>query len=146
MAIYRPPKPRWPLAVATAFVGLLIGFGIGFAIGDKDPDPTEVADGVRAELVAAAGSLEVAQIEYEESVSDGEVTRQAEYEGAIGAVESSEARFEGVAAAVEALAPERAAEIEVLYEECADDMSDRVDSSEVARCLDELRVLLEGET
>ena len=145
MAIYRPPKPRWPLAAATAIAGLLIGLGIGYALGDKEPDPTEVADGVQAELVAAAGSLEVAQIEYEESVSDGEVTRRAEYEGAVGAVESSERRFKSVAPAVETLAPDRAAEIEALYDECSDRMSDRADAPKVMQCLEELRALLEGD-
>lgn len=145
MAIYRPPKPRWPLAAGAALVGLLIGVAVGFALGDREPDPTEVAGEVRAELVAAAGSLEVAEIEYEESVSDGEITRQAEYDGAVSAVESSEDRFRAVAPAVEALAPERTQEIESLYADCSSAMTERVDPTEVASCLDQLRALLEGE-
>ena len=35
MAIYRPPKPRWPLAIGVGVVCLLIGIGIGLAVGQS---------------------------------------------------------------------------------------------------------------
>ena len=145
MAIYRPPKPRWPLAIGVGLVCLVIGFGTGVVLGNRDPDPTEVAADLRAELVAAAGSLEVAEIEYTESVSDGAITRQAEYEGAIGAIESSEARYREVAAAVESLAPSRSEEIDTLYDECSSAMRERGDAADVTDCLNELGDLLKGE-
>jgi hypothetical protein len=145
VAIYRPPKPRWPLAIVAGLVSLLIGFGIGLGVGSRDPDPTEVASDLRADLVAAAGSLEVAEIEYTESVADGEITRQAEYEGALGAIESSEARYRQVAPALEALVPSRSDEIDALFDECGRAMRERVDPAEVTECLGELRDLLKGE-
>ena len=145
MAIYRPPKPRWPLAIGVGVVCLLIGFVVGLALGSREPDPAEVAADLRADLVAAAGSLEVAEIEYTESVSDGAITRQAEYDGALGAIESSEARYREVAPAIESLVPSRSEEIDALYEECASAMRDRADPTEVSDCLDQLLDLLEGE-
>ena len=144
MAIYRPPKPRWPLAAGAGFVALLIGLGIGLAVGGRDPEPADVAGDLRADLVAAMGSLEVAEIEYTESVSNGEVVRQAEYEGALGAIDSSESRYREVAPAIESLVPSRAQEIEDLYGECSNAMRERVDPAELRECLDELRALLEG--
>ena len=146
MAIYRPPKPRWPLAIGVGVISLFIGLGTGLALGTKKPDPTEVATDLRRGLVAAAGSLEVAEVEYTESVSNGEITRQAEYEGALGAIESSRDRYREVAPAVEAVVPSRSEEIEARYEECAGAMRDRAAPTEVTQCLAELRDLLEGES
>jgi hypothetical protein len=146
VAIYRPPKPRWPLAAGAGVIGLLIGIGAGIGIGSRDPDPADVADDLRSDLVAATGSLEVAEIEYAESVSDGEIVRQAEYDGALGALESSESRYREVAPAIESLVPTRAQVIEDLYSECSNAMRERVSSVELTECLDRLRGLLEGET
>ncbi len=146
MAIYRPPKPRWPLAVGVGVVCILIGTGIGMAIGSRDPDPAEVAADLRAELVAAAGSLEVAEIEYSESVTDGDITKQAEYEGALSAIESSRARYEEAAPAIESLAPSTSDEIATLYDECTSAMRAQADAEDVNGCLTELADLLKGET
>lgn len=146
MAIYRPPKPRWPLALGVGLACFLIGMGIGIAIGNREPAPAEVAANLQADLVSAAGSLEVAEIEYTESVSDGEITRQAEYDGALGAIDSSRAIYEEVAPALDALAPTRSQDIAGLYEECSDAMRARADTDEVTTCLTELSDLLKGET
>jgi hypothetical protein len=131
--------------LGVGLVTLLIGLLIGLAIGGGDPDPAAVAEDLRADLVAAAGSLEVAEIEYAESVSDGEITRQAEYEGALGAIESSETRYQEVAPAIESLVPSRADEISALYAECSSAMDERTDPDQVTACLNDLRDLLEGE-
>lgn len=144
MAIYRPSKPRWPLAAGVGLVSLTIGFGIGLGIGSRDLDPSAVADDLRADLVAAAGSLEVAEIEYSESVSDGEITRRAEYDGSLGAIDSSKTRYQEVKPALESLVPSRVDRIGELYEECSSAMRDRADAAEVSECLDELRNWLEG--
>jgi hypothetical protein len=146
LAIYRPPKARWPLAIGVGIVCLLIGTGIGFAFGGREPDPRELAGDLRADLVASAGSLEVAEIEYSESVSGGEITRQAEYDGALGAIESSEARYQEVAPAIESVVPTRSEEIGALYDDCASAMRERVDPPEVTQCLVELRDLLKGKS
>lgn len=145
MAIYRPPKPRWPLAVGVGLISLLIGFGIGFAIGGRDPGPAAVATDLRSDLVAVAGSVEVAEIEYAESVSNGEITRQAEYDGALGAIESSESRYQEVEPVLQALAPSRAEQIDALYDECSSAMRATAPPTDVTECLNELRDLLNGE-
>jgi hypothetical protein len=127
-------------------VCLLIGSGIGFAVGSREPEPSEVAGDLRADLVASAGSLEVAEIEYAESVSGGEITRRAEYDGALRAIESSEERYREVAPAIESVVPSRSEEIDTLYDDCASAMRERVDPAEVSKCLVELRALLKGES
>ena len=143
MAIYRPPKARWPLAVAAGVVGILVGLLISLAFR-SEPSPADVAADVRAELAAAAGSLEVVAIEYDESVVDGEVTKDAEYRGAVSALASSRDRYENVAAAVEALAPDRATAIEDAYDEAESQMSDHVPTEELTATLDEIEALLTG--
>lgn len=145
MAIYRPPRPRWPLAAGVGVACLLVGSAVGLALGGRPPDPEEVARDLRSDLVAAAGSLEVAEIEYAESVSGGEVTREAEYEGALDAIASSQARYEEVAPAVASVAPSRAEEIAVLYDQCEGLMRDRARPRVVGPCFDDLRGLLTGE-
>ena len=143
MAIYRPPKARWPLAVAAFVVGGLIGLLGGFLLR-SDPAPEEVAAEVETELAAAAGSLEVVAIEYEESVVDGAVAKDAEYRGARAALDSSRARYDEVAGAVEALAPDRAAAIAAAYEDADAQMHDLVAADELMATLTELEELLRG--
>jgi hypothetical protein len=144
MAIYRPPKPRWPLAVGTLVVGLLIGLGLGFALGGEDFDAADAATEIRGTLSAAAGSLEVASIEYSEAVEGGEVVAEAEYRGAVDAVESSRSQYEEVEPAVEGIAPGVATEISDSYDEVERLMSDVADEEEVAAALAELEELLAG--
>jgi hypothetical protein len=146
VAIYRPPKPRWPLAVGVGLVCTLIGFGIGLAVGGRDPSPVALAEDLHSDLVAAAGSLEVAEIEYSESVSNGAVTRQAEYDGALAAIESSESRYQEVEPALQSLDPSRADEISGLYDECSSAMQETAEPTDVTECLKVLRDLLKGET
>ena len=123
-----------------------MGIGIGALIGGEEFDPADAGAQVRSELVSAAGSLEVAAVEYEESVSDGEITRRPEYEGALDALASSEDRYGDVAPALETLAPERADAISSAYDTCGDLMADLADPNEVGACLIDLGDLLsEGE-
>ncbi|MDQ3955011.1 MAG: hypothetical protein M3285_05630 [Actinomycetota bacterium] len=143
MAIYRPPKPRWPLAIATGALGVLVGLGVGYLLGDKPPDPTDSVRAIRTSLISAAGSLEVAAVEYEESVVDGEVIRAREYEGALAAVRSSRSKLSDVRAALDELAPERIAAIDEGYDEVVALMEDGADATEVQGALDDLRSLLE---
>ena len=145
MAIYRPPKARWPLAIIVGVLSLLVGLGIGVLIGGDETSPAESASEIKSALVSAAGSLEVAAVEYEESVADGEVTRQQEYDGAIGAFESSRSQYDEVAPALEALAPDRAGEITGLYGECENLIDDLTDADQVGTCLNDLGRLLSGE-
>ena len=144
MAIYRPPKPRWPLAVGMLVVGLLIGLALGFALGGDEFDAADAAAEIRTTLATATGSLEVAAIEYAEAVEDGEVQEEAEYRGAQDAVESSRSRYAEVEAALETLAPDTAEEISDAYAEIENLMSDVADEQEVGSALAELEELLSG--
>lgn len=146
MAIYRPPKARWPLAAGAGLVCLILGLIVGLAIGNRDPDPLDIARDLKTDLLEAAGSLEVAGIEYEESVANGEVVKRTEYDGSVAAVRSSRERYDRVAPALRSLAPARAAEIEDRYESCTEQMLDRADATSVAGCLDDLGALLKGES
>ena len=145
MAIYRPPKARWPLALAVGITTLVIGVGIGLSIGTRDPSPSEISEMLKSDLISAAGSLEVAEVEYRESVAAGEVTNETEYEGALAALESSRERFESLEPALESLFPSRSEDIAAEYDGCDSAMRSRAPASDVATCLEELRDLLQGE-
>src|SRR5687768_16798940 len=96
MAIYRPPKRRWTVAVATGLIGLLLGLLLGWGLLRPEPDPADVLGDLRATLISAAGTLEVVAIEYAESVEDGEVVAEPEYRGARDALASSRQTYEEV--------------------------------------------------
>ena len=145
MAIYRPPKARWPLAAAWGAGGLLSGLVIGLALGGSDPSPQEAGREIEAALVSAAGSLEVAGIEYEEAVSDGEVTTEAEYEGALSALDSSRARYDEVRPVLVGLFPSQVESVDDLYGEIEQLMRSRSDPAQVNVRLQELESVLKGE-
>lgn len=144
MAIYRPPKARWPLAVAAGLAGALVGLLVGLALGSSDPDPRAVAGDIQAKLAAAAGSLEVAEIEYEEAIDGTEVTSPAEYEGALAALASSRDRYREVRPALDVLAPSLVERLDQLYEECTELMDRAAEEPEVARCTTDLEAALES--
>jgi hypothetical protein len=146
MAIYKPPKARWPLAVFAGVLGLLLGIGIGFALGQEEPDPAEGVRLVQQELAAAAAGLEVAGIEYTEAVDDGEVVSDPEYQGSLDAIGNSRTRFESVEAALATLAPELAEQIADGYEEAESAMEDRAPDEDVQALLEELSGWLKGDT
>lgn len=145
MAIYRPPKARWPLAAAFGIGGLVVGMAVGLGLGGSDPDPQEAGREIETALVSAAGSLEVAGVEYEESVQDGEVVKQTEYEGALGALESSRTRFREVRSVLVSLFPSQVEPINDLYAEIEQLMRSRTDAEEVSAALQELESVLKGE-
>ena len=144
MAIYRPPKSRWPPALAAGLAGLVLGALGGALYAGEDPDPVVAAREVRAALLSAAGSLEVAAVEYEESVRDGEVVERAEYRGARDALQSSRASFEDVRAALVLLAPERAAQIGTAYDGIESMVEHLEDPAVVTEDMAELRRRLSG--
>jgi hypothetical protein len=146
VAIYRPPKARWPLAVAFGVGGATVGLVIGLALGSSDPDPEEAGREIKTELVSAAGSLEVAAIEYVESVSsDGEVTKEAEYEGALSALNSSRARYDDVRGILVSLFPSQVKPIDELYGKIEQLMRSRRAPTQVTAALQELQSVLKGE-
>ena len=118
MAIYRPPRPRWPAILAGAILGLLVGVGTGVLLARSDePDAQAVVNDVRAGLSGAVGLLEVVTVEYEESVADTEVRSRPEYEAARRALARSRARYEEAGEVMRALVPRVASRIDDTYDE-----------------------------
>ena len=108
MAIYRPRRSPWPLAIGIGLLMLLIGFGIGYAaFGTRPPDLDAAAAEVQARLSESRGLLEVAAIEYREGAPDGTIVSEAEYGAAEQAVARADAAFAVVAGPMATLAPER---------------------------------------
>ena len=143
MAIYRPPKARWPVALAAALGGLLVGLLVGAVALSDDPDPRDAVVEIQSTLVSAAGSLEVAGIEYDEAVEGTEVAQDAEYDGALAAIESSRARYGEVRGALDVLAPAYAEGVDSLYAECRELMDAPAEVTAVLECLDHLESVLE---
>lgn len=143
MAIYRPPKARWPLALAAVIGGFLFGLVTGLLLS-SDPAPADVASDVRAKLVEAATVLDVVPVEYEEGVEGDEIVAEREYEAAGDALDRSRARYEEVEAAVEALAPERAGDLAAAYDEVARMIDEVEDPAAVEAALERLQEELRG--
>lgn len=144
MAIYRPQRRRWTLAAAAAAAGLLVGLVVGWGLLRPDPDPVEAIEEVQRALVQAAGTLEVVEIEYEESVEDGRVVTSAEYEGARSALASSRERYLAVRDAVAAISPDGASRIDDAYGELEGLVAGLAPVEEVSALVEELREMLTG--
>ena len=143
MAIYRPPRPRWPAIAAAAVIGLLLGVALGWALGRGGSDPVEALAEVRTGLSSASDLLEVAELEYSEAVVDGAVVKEAELSGARGAVERSRERYEEISEAAVLIDPVAAASIDEAYTEILALMDAPADAPEVSAALEELAGLLD---
>ena len=144
MAIYRPPKARWPLAVGAGVAGLLIGLLMGLLAGREEFDPAESGAVIKTRMISAAGSLDVAAVEYAESVAKGEVTSPAEFDGALAAVSSSRAKFSEVRPALETVFSRQIAAIEGLYDDAEGSMRSHERPQTVTSLLVRLQRLLKG--
>jgi hypothetical protein len=133
------------LALAFGFGGGVAGLITGLALASSDTTPQEAGQEIRTALVSAAGSLEVAAIEYDESVSDGEITKEAEYEGALGALDSSRSRYDDVRPILVSLFPSQVEPIDELYGKIERLMRSRSDPVQVGMLLKELESVLKGE-
>lgn len=143
MAIYRPPRSRWPLALAVGAIALIVGVAAG-ALINRDGDGAQGVTEVQSALFAAAGSVEVAAIEYEEAVSGGEVSSQTEYEGAQDALASGRSRYQQVRDQLSGIAPDRVEEIDAAFEEAESLMDEAADAEEVLRALERLEEALKA--
>jgi hypothetical protein len=95
VTISRPSRPSWPRLVAIGVAGILIGIGVGVALGggDDEPDPVQGLRDARSSLGRAADVLEIVAVEYAEGVEDGRVVSAAEYDGARRAVARSRSLY-----------------------------------------------------
>jgi hypothetical protein len=131
--------------VATALGGVIVGLVVGMALAGDEFDPVDSGERLDAIMIEAGGSLEVAAVEYEESVADGEVTKQAEFDGALAAVASSRSKFAEVSSALTLIFPAQVEVIEDLYDDVEDAMESRADPADVTPLLEKLEAGLQGE-
>lgn len=145
MAIYRPPKPRWRLVAAGVAAGLTGGLLLGaFVLGQKTPDPADAIRAVRSDLSAAAAALEVLEVEYGESVKDGRVVSEVEYRGARDVLARSRAHYLRSRAAVVAIDPAGAREVEKRFAELRSLVERHAPADDVAAGAGALTQLLIG--
>ncbi|HXF56856.1 MAG TPA: hypothetical protein VNO34_04665 [Actinomycetota bacterium] len=146
MAIYRPRPRRWPLALGTAVLGLGVGFGLGWGLrGSGGPDLAEAARRLQSSLAGAAGTLEVVEVEYRESVRDGQVVSEPEYGGARDALARSRERYLEAREALLVLAPDAVRRADELFDDLERLVADRAPPEELAGTARELaRVLREA--
>lgn len=129
--------------MAVGLVALAIGILAGVALSRDDGSGG--AEEIQAELFSAAGSVEVAGIEYEEAVAaGGDITIRSEYAGARDALESGRARYLEVRESLASLAPERVDALDEAFDEAEGLMADAADSEAVQAALERLEGLLKG--
>ena len=146
MAIYRPNRSRWPLAVAVGLIALVVGViaTLAFTGGDEE---SSGAEEIQSSLFAAAGSVEVAGIEYEEAVGDsGAVASNSELSGARDALQSGRSQYQAVRADLAALAPERTEKLDAAFDAAEELMEQEAPATEVVDALEALEELLKGGT
>src|SRR5918999_2951501 len=132
MAIYRPRRARWPAFVGGLALGVVIGIvGALALVGDRPSDLADAARRMRQELDGAAGLLEVALIEYRESVVDGRVISEPEYRASQAAVARSRARYDSAAAALAMIDPARASDVSRRYDDLVGPMDEPADPDRV---------------
>jgi hypothetical protein len=130
--------------VATVgLVALAVGFGLGWGLkGDDRPDPVEALTSLRSTLTTAAGTLEVVEVEYRESVQDGQVVSSPEYEGARDALERSRQRYLGARPALRELDPGLVTSADALYSDIEQLVDEHAPTEEVTEATGELADLL----
>jgi hypothetical protein len=145
MAIYRPPKPRWPAVLVAAVTGLLIGIVIGWlAFGRAEPDPQESLDRMRVAFNDAATTLEIVAIEYSESVDGPEVVNRSEYEGAVQALARSRTKYQEFRAAIAMVDQQSTQRIDSAYEELDRLVGEPASPEVVETKINELAALLQA--
>jgi hypothetical protein len=112
----------------------------------RPPDPRESLAPARAALIEARGTLEVAGVEYEESVEGTEVVRRPEYEGARSALDRSRRSYRRARPALGQIAAASAAKIDRSYEKVDEMMAAPDPPERVTAAIDELIGLLEQAT
>jgi hypothetical protein len=145
VAIYRPPKRRGPALVAAGLLGALVGLAGGLLLEGRGADPEEALAPARASLQSAASTVEVAAIEYSESVEGGDVVRAPEYRGARDALDRSRESYLEARPALAALWPGVTEEIDAGYEELGAAMADRAPDADIRRRARQLASDLTGE-
>ena len=113
MAIYQAPRRRWRLAIATAVLGALVGFGIGAVVMHHDPSPKVAIAQLDHDLDDIAALVGVVEVEY----ADARSGTASELRGARDALARARERYRPLSEAVAALAPSAARAISSRFAE-----------------------------
>ena len=153
MSLYRQPgRARARTTTIIATVTLLVGGGIGYAIGaaasggDDDVSVSEAVAHLRRDLQPVANGLELVTTEYPQGVEDGRVVAQTEYEAAKADVARARRVVADHADDLQALVPDRAADLQRTLAALASALETRADEAGVERlagqATDALRAVL----
>ena len=137
MAIYSAKRSRWPLMVAIAAAGLVVGLIAGALLfGNKPLDLAAAGQAISAETAASAGLLEVVQIEYEEAA--GSNFSGTELQAAIDNLSRSRERFASIRTALLEIDAPRVAEIEGSFRALENLLNTRADVATVRSAIVDL--------
>jgi hypothetical protein len=114
--------------VAAGIAGILIGIGIGLALGggDDESDPLTGVRDARSSLQRAADVLDIVTIEYAEGVENGRVASAPEYQGARRAIERSRELYADARPVLAYVDAELAIRIDHAFQRLAQEASERV--------------------
>jgi hypothetical protein len=144
VAIYRPAKPRWRTAALAGVGGLAVGVLVGLVVGSNEPDPEAAAQSIRSDMQAAASTLDIVPIEYDEGVEDGEVVSEREYGAARDAVQRSREQFQPATDVLSLFATDVVGDIEAGYNDLVEAIDAVEDPDDVERRAEALADLLTG--
>lgn len=145
MSIYRPPKRHWPYTLAYSVGALVVGLLLGMAMfGGEQTSQSDVVSDVKLALSGARANLDVAKVEYRESVQAGRVVRAPEYRGALAALSRSRSRINEVREVLDLIPYQSSANFNTKYDEIGKSMRLKADPSNVDRQIDELSRAIRG--
>jgi hypothetical protein len=134
VTISRPARPRWPGILAAGIAGILIGVGVGLALGggDDESDPLAGVRDARGSLQRSASVLDIVTVEYAEGVQDGRVVSAPEYQGARRAIARSRELYADARPVLVYVDAELATRIDDAFQRLAQEASARVPEEELA--------------
>jgi hypothetical protein len=141
MSLYRQQGGRsWRWIGAATLLALLVGSGVGFALGRSsapEPSLSEIVAEVRAEVQPAIDGISLVPDHYAQSVRGGEVLEPTQYEGARQQVMAAQDALAAAAADLNILSTERLSVAEARLRELARAVERRKAAGRVAEIADQ---------
>jgi hypothetical protein len=131
--------------LAAAIAGVLVGLGLGLAIGggDDEADPVSGLRDARGSLQRAVDVLEIVTVEYAEGVEGGRVTSDPEYQASRRAITRSRDLYAEARPVLAYIDPDDATRIDRAYARLARQAADRAPEQEVERGAQDLSAALD---
>ena len=132
--------------LAAGIAGILIGTGLGLALGGGDDgrDPLTGVRDARSSLQRAAEVLDIVTVEYAEGVENGRVVSGPEYQGARRAIERSRELYADARPVLAYVDAEEATRIDHAYRELAGEAAARAPEQELESSARSLARTLSG--